>query len=118
MLTQFLRTNDEVQDKKPNEGELYKVINVYGKTFEIYYGYYEDKDRFSKYAEPIEVYPNFIQNPQYTDEGVPFVTAIQTPCEHFYKVKDINDCCGDCAYFKRGEELIGLCVCKNRKNLE
>ena len=33
------------------EGDLYKVITIYGKTFELYYGYYEEKDRYSKYNE-------------------------------------------------------------------
>ena len=34
------------------ERDLYKVITIYGKTFELYYGYYEEKDRYSKYNEP------------------------------------------------------------------
>ena len=51
----------------------------------------------------------------FTENGEPFVTAIQNPCESFEKVRDITDTCVDCKYFKPGEELIGLCSCK--KNL-
>ena len=114
MLTQILGVNGKAQNQKHQEGELYKVINVYGKTFEIYYGYYEDKDRYSKYAEPIEVYPNFIQNPQYTDEGVPFVTAIQKPCEYFRGELDEENTCYQCKHYERCEELLGVCRCEKR----
>ncbi len=117
MLTPYFGANANQKVGKPKEGELYKVITLLGKTFEIYYGYYEDSDRYSKYAEPIEVYPNFIKEPIYTDEGIPFATAIQKPCQYFRKVKDINDCCGDCAYFKQGEELLGTCICDKRKKV-
>ena len=96
------------------EGDLYKVITIYGKTFELYYGYYEEKDRYSKYNEPIEIYPDFIKNPVNTDEGIPFVTAFQEKCKHFLKVKDTTDRCIDCKFYQKGEELFGLCKCKTR----
>ena len=96
------------------EGDLYKVINVFGRTFELYYGYYEEKDRHSKYNEPIEIYPDLVKNPVYTDDGIPFVTAIQQTCKHFKKIKDTTDRCIDCKFFQRGEELFGLCKCKAR----
>lgn len=108
MFTLFV--NKPQSDKAEHkEGDLYKVITVYGKTFEIYYGYYEESDRHSRYAKPIEVFPDFLKKPVYTEEGIPFVTAIQPPCEYFKKVKDVNDCCGDCAFYKQGEEWIGIC---------
>ena len=28
--------------RNAKEGDLYGVVRIYGKTFEIYYGYYED----------------------------------------------------------------------------
>lgn len=115
MITSFFGANAKIENQKPKEGDLYKVITAFGKSFEIYYGYYEDDDRYSRYAEPTEVFPNFLEKPQYTDDGIPFATAIQPPCEHFCKIKDINDCCGDCAYYEKVEELIGLCRCGKRK---
>ncbi len=100
--------------KTPKEGDLYKVITVFGQTFELYYGYYDEKDRYSKYGNVMEIYPNFIEKPIYTDEGLPFVTAIQEVCEHYKKVRDTTNRCIDCMYYQKGEELFGLCMCKAR----
>lgn len=96
------------------EGDLYKVIKTFGKTFELYYGYYEEQDRYGKYNEPVEIYPDFIKNPLYTDDGIPFVTAIQEVCEYYKKINDTTDRCIDCYYYQKGEELFGLCKCKER----
>ena len=101
---------------KPKEGELYKVFQLYGKTFEIRYGFYEECDRLNHYAEPVEIYPDFTKHPQYTDEGLPFVTAIQSPCEHFFGRKNENSTCEDCAHYHHCEELLAICRCpRNRK---
>lgn len=98
------------------EGDLYKVITTFGKTFSLYYGYYEEIDRHSKYAEPTEIYPDFREQPVYTDDGYPFVTAIQPTCPLYEKERDTTDTCADCKHFARGEELFGICTCqKNRK---
>ena len=103
----------------PKEGELFKVIALHGRTFEIRYGFYEECDRLNRFAEPIEIYPDFLKHPQYTDEGIPFVTAIQTPCSHFTWKKDENSSCEECAYYQNGDELLGLCTCPlNRKETE
>ena len=83
--------------KIPKEGDLYKEIKTFGKTFTLYYGYYEEQDRYSKYAKVVEIYPDFRENPVFTDEGFPFVTAIQLPCEYYKKIKDTTDRCIDCA---------------------
>lgn len=99
---------------KPKEGDLYKVITLFGRRFELYYGYYEEIDRYSTYNEPTEIYPNFIKNPVYTDDGIPFVTAFQETCKHYKKVKDTTDRCIDCKFYQKGEELFGLCKCKAR----
>ena len=42
-----------------NEGRLFKRIELLGKVFEIYYGYYEEKDRKGQYNESIPIYPDF-----------------------------------------------------------
>lgn len=105
------------QPNIPKEGDLYKIINLYGKTFEIRYGFYEERDRLGRYAEPIEIYPDFIRSPQFTDDGIPFVTAIQTPCPYFSGNKDANSTCEECAYYQHSEELLGICTCPhNIKN--
>ena len=106
------------QDITPKEGDLYKVITTFGKTFELYYGYYEEKDRHSSFATPIEIYPDFIKAPLFTEEGFPFVTAIQEVCEYYEKVADTTNRCIDCLYFQKGEELFGLCKCKSRRKNE
>ena len=97
------------------EGDLYKTILTFGKEFTLYYGYYEEIDRHSKYAEPTEIYPDFIKNPVFTENGAPFVTAIQNPCDYYDKERDTVDKCADCKYFQKGEELFGICTHPNNK---
>lgn len=99
----------------PKEGDLFKIIHIHGKTFEIRYGFYEECDRHNKYAEPMEIYPDFIKEPQYTADGVPFVTAIQNPCDSFVGNKDENTTCDECSFYKHCEELIGICTCPMNK---
>lgn len=98
------------------EGELYKSVTVHGRTFELRYGYYDEKERFGRYSEPIPIYPDFTRDPQYTDDGQPFVTAMQDPCEHFIG-RDRSIGCYGCSYFSDGDDLLGVCACKsNRRN--
>ena len=104
----------------PKEGDLFKVIVAHGKSFELRYGYYTDTDRENPYIEPMEMYPNFIENPLYTDEGIPFVTAMQKVCKHF-KLKDKHsdqgedNVCFGCSHYEKCEELLGVCTCKARR---
>lgn len=103
----------------PKEGDLFKVIHLHGRTFEIRYGFYEECDRHNQFAEPIEIYPDFLRHPQHTDDGIPFITAIQSPCDHFVGNKDPNSTCEECAHYRHGEELLGTCTCPmNRKAME
>ena len=59
------------------------------------------------FAEPMEIYPDFLKEPQHTDEGMPFITAIQSPCDHFVGNRDANSTCEECAHYRHGEELLG-----------
>ena len=97
------------------EGDLYKIINTFGKTFELRYGYYGECDR--KY-EPDVIYPDFVKDPVYTDNGEPFVTMVQDACKSYRgEAKRTPDttCC-ECKYFQQGEDWIGICTCiKNKK---
>ena len=95
----------------PKEGDLFKVIRLYGKTFEIRYGFYEECDRHTRFAEPVAIYPNFTKSPQYTDEGFPFVTEMQEPCRHFDGDLNEDSGCGECEFYRQGDELLGICGC-------
>lgn len=90
------------------EGDLYKRIVIDDITFEIRYGYYEEKDRYGKYNDPIPIYPNFVENPEYNNEGFPFVTAMQNVCSHF-EGNDTELGCHGCKYYNEASDLIGIC---------
>lgn len=101
---------------QPSEGALYKRVTLFGETFDLCYGYYEDKDRG---GAPDVLYPDFLTSPHYTKEGIPFATMMQDACPHFRgKVTRTEDSsCGECAHFLRGEEWFGICSCpQNRRN--
>ena len=114
MLTKLFG-QDPAPMSAPKEGDLYKIIRLYGKTFEIRYGFYEECDRHTLFAEPMEIYPDFIKEPRYTEDGIPFATAIQTPCEKFSGEMDDNSTCEECSFYRSGEELLGICICPQRK---
>ena len=102
--------------KKIKVGDLYKTIEIDQVIFHIRYGYYDEKDQYSKYSEPIPIFPDFINSPQYNHEGYLFVTHMQDKCKH-YNGDSQNDSCYHCSYFEKKEDLIGLCKCKERKKL-
>ena len=101
-------------NNKIREGDLYQILIVDGERFEIRYGYYEEKDRISKYNDPIPIYPDFLENPQYNKEGYPFVTQMQDICENFTGKMLVDICCG-CSHFKKGDDLIGICSCEKMR---
>ena len=92
----------------PKEGELYEAVSVFGKTFEIYYGYYEDFERNSIYNDPVPIYPDLIKNPEYGTDGRRIVTEMQIACEDYSGSAD-DDSCAKCVHFTKGEKLFGLC---------
>ena len=119
MFKTIIDLDPKQRSTEPREGDLYKVITAHGKTFEIYYGYYEETDRLSPYGRPMEMYPDFTENPVYTDKGLPFVTAMQKPCKYFKGEQYDGNTCLQCSHYVRCEELLGLCKCsKNRKSKE
>ena len=112
--------NDFSQSKViPKEGEIYKVVHTFGKTFELRYGYYDDCDRRNPLVDsPVPIYPDFIREPVYTEERTPFVTVMQDACKNYSgETKRTSDTtCEDCQYFTHGEDWFGICTCvKNRK---
>ena len=95
------------------EGDIYKIVTLYGNHFTLFYGYYEDFERGR--GEPIPIYPDFKKLPRYTEEGYPFVTQMKTRCQ-YGNSKFSDGICADCDYYKHGSDLIGICTChKNRK---
>lgn len=98
---------------KAKEGDLYKIIKLYGRTFELRYGYYEEYEKGR--VEPVPIYPNFQELPEYTEDGFPFVTQMQSLCPHGEsRFKD--GCCVDCRHYSHGEDLLGICTnVKNKK---
>lgn len=99
------------------EGDVYAVVDTFGKTFELKYGYYDDRDRS---GPPDVIYPDFTKEPTYTDGGEPLVTMMQDACPHYKgDVKWVEDTtCGECKHFCRGEEWFGLCRCPKNKREE
>ena len=101
----------------PKEGDLYKFVETFGKTFELRYGYYDERDRQSPLCKPAIIYPDFIKEPLYTENGEPFVTMMQDACGHYKgNAKRTSDStCSECKYFKQGEEWFGVCTCPKNK---
>lgn len=101
-------------DVKAREGDLYRVLRVFGREFALHYGYYDERERESRYSEPIPIYPDFHAFPQYTEDGHPFVTAMQDACEHF-RGEHPEDGCHGCAHYRHGEEFLGICQHQERR---
>lgn len=108
---------NEKRPPLPREGELYKRLEAFGKVFVLYYGYYEECDRTNPFCDPIPIYPDFLKEPIYTEEGAPFVTAVQDACIHYKGEESPNEdsTCAECKYFHQGEEWIGICACPKKK---
>lgn len=100
---------------EPREGELYRVITVADRSFTIRYGYYSDLDRESD--ELLPIFPDFILEPLYTNEGRPFCTRVQDACRNYASRsgRDGDNWCGDCKYYPDMKEEIGVCLCDKRK---
>jgi len=115
----FAKSNGKESDMsdRAREGDLYKRVTAFGKTFDLYYGYYEAFER--EHSEPIPIYPDFLADPQHTEDGHPFATQMQDMCDRgALRAAHLQDrCCGNCIYFKSGEDLFGICTCQtNRRN--
>ena len=96
------------------ERALYKVIEVAGKTFEIYYGPIDDPQQPELM---IPYYPDFKENPVYTEDGYPFTDAFHDGCEHYIskKPEEPDRECSDCICFTQRVDDIGVCSCEARR---
>ena len=99
------------------EGDLYKTVKTFGKTFELRYGYYGERDRQNPLCKPAVIYPDFTREPLHTDDGKPFVTMIQDACASYKGEgnKTPDTTCADCKHFNRGDEWFGICTCPTRQ---
>ena len=94
------------------DGALYKTIEIGGTRFDIYYGFYNEREKKLGY-EPTPIYPDFDKNPSYTKNGTLIVAVYKDLCEHFKPLPqtiELNGCV-NCVYFDKKEECIGLCKC-------
>ena len=94
---------------------LFRVFQVAGRKFSIYYEYYEQMGK--SYPD----YPDFVSCPEYTEEGYAFAHYVQEGCP-YGAAKDgslgIPENCGMCSYF-RWEKLdipIGVCFNESLKS--
>lgn len=97
------------------EGELFKRLDIFGKTFEIFYGYYEDREREDPTIDPMPVYPDFLKEPQYTADGLPFVTKMQDACSHYNGKNTSCNECAECSFYRHGDDFIGVCACTENR---
>ncbi len=95
--------------KEYKEGDLYKILHINGKTFEIRYGYNSEEER--QRWSPTPIFPDFEKEPLFTEEGKPFVTAIQNVCEYYKPKEKVSgeEWCNDCTKFSLNNEMIGIC---------
>lgn len=99
----------------PKEGELYKIYEVGGYTFEIRYGYYAENERGR--VEPLPIFPDFQKEPVYTDDGYQLAALIHIACSYYKSDKEKpENLCGDCIYYSQPKQEIAICKCKNRCN--
>lgn len=112
-MADFLFTARRKAMKHIKEGDLYKTIAIDGIVFEIRYGYYEDRDRYGKYNDPIPIYPDLVTFPEYNKEGYRIVTEMQDVCEHG-KSNFTEGICVACPFYEHTDDLIG--ICKHQKN--
>lgn len=99
----------------PQEGDLFKRLEVHGRIFEIFYGYYEEFERENPTIDPMPIYPDFYKAPLYTKDGFPFVTKMQDGCDCFEGAAGKVAECAECRYYQHGDELLGICICPKNK---
>lgn len=119
MFTEIFESDHIHKNTEHREGDLYGVVTTYGRSFELRYGYYGEKDRQNPLCDPAVIYPDFTVDPVYTDDGEPFVTMMQDACDGYLgeSKKTPDTTCAECEHFRRGEEWFGICKREHdRKN--
>ena len=97
---------------RKRDGDLYRIIFVNGRGFEIRYGYYEDFERES--GEPVPIYPDLGSSLMHGEDGRRVVTAMQDVCPWFEGECSESGCWG-CRHFEPADDLIGICNNDNNR---
>lgn len=93
------------------EGDIYEVLSVDGRTFEIRYGYYEDFERDG--SAPIPFYPDLEKSPVYGESSKYIVTFMQEPCIYYEpRVENAEPYCGCCKHYPNNKQMINACQCR------
>lgn len=92
---------------------LYKVTRVAGHEFRIYL----ERDEL---GDMTPNYPDFEENPEYTDEGRPFLRVVDEGCERWQPLNEESERmegCGGCKwlYLEHPPDAIGVCMNDERK---
>jgi len=101
----------------PREGDLHSVVTIDSYSFELRYGYCDERDRAS--GEPYILYPDLLTQPHFTTDGYRIVSALQSVCEHYLvpEGKEQEDCCYTCSHYPNEKDEIGICKCEGMREL-
>lgn len=96
----------------PKEGDLHSIVTIDTHSFELRYGYCDERDRAT--GEPYILYPDLLSKPLYTSDGYRIVAALQSACSHYAPPPggDREDCCYTCRYYPDRRAEIGACRCE------
>jgi len=99
----------------PREGDLHSIVTIGLHSFELRYGYCDERDRVT--GEPYILYPDLLSAPLYTEDGCRIVAALQSICEHYIPSdgQEREDCCYTCAFYPDRQSEIGICSCKKMR---
>lgn len=99
----------------PREGDLHSIVTIGSHTFELRYGFCDDRDRAT--GEPYILYPDLLSAPLYTEDGYRIVAALQSVCEHYTLPdgREREDCCYTCNFYPDQQAEIGICRCEEMR---
>lgn len=99
----------------PREGDLHSVVTIGAHSFELRYGYCDERDRST--GEPYILYPDLLSKPCYTEDGYRIVAALQSICEHYTLPSGLEreDCCYTCDFYPDQQSEIGVCGCEEMR---
>lgn len=99
----------------PREGDLHSVVTIGPHSFELRYGYCDERDRVT--GEPYILYPDLLSHPLYTEDGYRIVAALQSICEHYaFPVgRERENCCYTCSFYPDQQSEIGICRCEKMR---
>jgi len=102
----------------PKEGDLHSVVTVGRHSFELRYGYCDERDRATE--EPYILYPDLLSFPHYTEDGYRIVSALQSICPHYIHPAghERENCCYTCGFYPNHRAEIAVCGCAQMRRTE